>query len=263
MFIQWYFPSFPDQQTFHYDSDYWSNKEEYNLPGGETGFDQMETKLPTYWNTSFSKICLGMKIDQELRFIVINMEADSLYSLIADGKYRPTVLGRETWRSLIGPKASSQIYCNREGFNLYPLTAFWEFRAPKARIGFVTNNANNCNDVETRIGFGTGGPHDDTNTCGIVADRSHLDNGKQFIKAMGYILVQWRAKTVIIVRNNVNITKKNLKKECITQYTRTLTILTEYDIRWYITIVYAKQYSKALSTRNEGICSQRIIFGRT
>ena len=190
MFIQWYFPSFPDQQTFHYDSDYWSNKEEYNLPGGETGFDQMETKLPTYWNTSFSKICLGMKIDQQLRFIVINMEADSLYSLIADGQYRPTDLGRDTWRSLIGPKASSQIYCNREGFNLYPLTAFWEFRAPKARIGFVTNNVNSCNGVETRIGFGTGGPHDDTNTCGIVAVKSGLDNGQQFIKAMGYILVQ-------------------------------------------------------------------------
>ena len=233
---------------------------EYNLPGGETGFDQMETKLPTYWNTSFSKICLGMKIDQQLRFIAINKQADSLYSLIADGQYRPTNLGRDAWRSLIGPKASSQIYCNREGFNLYPLNPFWEFKAAIARIGFVTNNANNCHDVDSRIGFSTGGPHDDTNTCGIVADQSGLDNGQQFIKAMGYILVQWRAKTVIIVRNNVNITKKNLKKECITQYTRTLTILTEYDIRWYITIVYAKQYSKALSTRNEGICSQRIIF---
>ena len=125
-FIFFYFylmkiSSIPGQRTFHYDSDYWRNKIEYNLPGGETGFDTVETKLPTYWSTSFSKICLGMKIDQELRFIVINMEADSLYSLIADGKYRPTVLGRETWRSLIGPKASSQSYCNREGFNLYPL----------------------------------------------------------------------------------------------------------------------------------------------
>ena len=113
----------------------------------------METKLPTYWSTSFSKICLVMKIDQELRFIVINMEADSLYSLIADGQYRPTVLGRDTWRSLIGPKASSQIYCNREGFNLYPLTDYWELRAPKARIGFVTNNANNCNDVIPESGL--------------------------------------------------------------------------------------------------------------
>nr|XP_058965733.1 uncharacterized protein LOC131792381 [Pocillopora verrucosa] len=177
------------KRTFHYDSHYWSNRKEYNPPGGETGFDQMETKLPTYWSTSFSKICLGMKIDQQLRFIVINKKADSLYSLIADGQYRPTSLGRDTWRSLIGPKASTQIYCNREGFNLYPLTDYWEFGAAKARIGFLTNNANNCDDVDTRIGFGTGGPHDDNNTCGIVADKSGLDNGRKFIKAMGYILV--------------------------------------------------------------------------
>ena len=100
----------------------------------------METKLPTYWNTSFSKICLGMKIDQQLRFIVINMEADSLYSLIADGQYRSTSLGRDTWRSLIGPKASCQIYCNREGFNLYSLNPYWESRAAKARIGFCHQN---------------------------------------------------------------------------------------------------------------------------
>ena len=38
-------------------------------------------------------------------------------------------------------KASSQIYRNREGFNLYPLTAYWEFKAAKARIGFITKNA--------------------------------------------------------------------------------------------------------------------------
>ena len=157
----------------------------------------METKLPTYWNTSFSKICLGMKIDQQLRFIVINM-ADSLYSLIADGQYRSTSLGRDTRRSLIGPKASCQIYCNREGFNLYSLNPYWESRAAKARIGFVTNNTYNCNDVDTRIGFGTG--------RGIVADKSGLDNGPRFIKAMGYILVQWRAKTVQTVINKVNIT---------------------------------------------------------
>ena len=49
------------QRTFHYDSDFWKNKNEFNLPGGETGFDSQETKLPTYWETPFSKICLGMK----------------------------------------------------------------------------------------------------------------------------------------------------------------------------------------------------------
>ncbi|PFX22538.1 hypothetical protein AWC38_SpisGene12928 [Stylophora pistillata] len=120
---KWTISFIPHQQTFHYDSNYWSHKTEYNLPGGETAFDREETKLPTYWNTPFSKICLGMKIDQQLSLIVINMQADSLYLLIADEKYRNTSLGRDTWRSLIGPQASSQIHCNKEGFLLLSQSA--------------------------------------------------------------------------------------------------------------------------------------------
>ena len=34
------------------------------------GVDSRETKLPLYWNRLFSKICLEMKIDQQLRFMV-------------------------------------------------------------------------------------------------------------------------------------------------------------------------------------------------
>ena len=52
-------------------------KNEYNPSGGETGFDSQEAKLPTYWNTSFSKICLGMKIGQKTNFIAINKQANS------------------------------------------------------------------------------------------------------------------------------------------------------------------------------------------
>ncbi|CAH3021961.1 unnamed protein product [Porites evermanni] len=68
------------KQTFHYDSSLWSNKEAFKLDGGRTGFDSQETKLPSYWNTSFSKICLGMKINNQINFIVINKQANSLYS---------------------------------------------------------------------------------------------------------------------------------------------------------------------------------------
>ena len=164
-------------------------------------------------------------------------------------------------------KASSQIYRNREGFNLYPLTAYWEFKAAKARIGFITKNANNCIDVDTRIGFGTRGPHDDNNTCEIVADESGLDNGSKFIKAMGYILVQWRAEIVHIVINNVNITtlinnnnEKLRKKDCIPKYT--LSIFTEYHTHWCNTIIYAKQYSKDVFTGDENMYSKRMIFKR-
>ncbi|RMX35485.1 hypothetical protein pdam_00003843 [Pocillopora damicornis] len=175
------------KKTFHYDSKFWSDKNVFNLPGGKTGFDSEETKLPTYWNTPFSKICLGMKINQQLRFIVINKQASSLHSLIADGKYRNTALGRNTWKKLIGSQSSLQANCNKEGFN----AAGSAKGSSKARIGILGNNEKHCATTDSRIGFGTGGYQDDTITCGNSAIKGHTsDNGEKHIKAMGYILVQ-------------------------------------------------------------------------
>ena len=173
------------QRTFHYDSDFWKNKNEFNLPGGETGFDSQETKLPTYWETPFSKICLGMKYGQQIRYIVINKQAHSLYSLIADDQHRATSLSREKWKSLIGPEASLQAHCNMEGFNAVGTNS----DMAKARIGIVANQENDCNSCDSRIGFGTGGNFDDSNTCGNEATYSS-DNGDKHIEAMGFILVQ-------------------------------------------------------------------------
>ena len=175
------------QKTFHYNSHFWSDRNGYNLAGGKTGFDLQETKLPTYWETPFSKICLGMKIGHQIKFFVINKHANSLYSLIADGTYRATSLGRNTWKTLIGSQASLQTNCNKEGFN----SAGSAQGSSKARIGFLGNNENNCVTPDSRIGFGTGGYHDDSNTCGNEAKGdSSPDNGGKHIKAMGYILVQ-------------------------------------------------------------------------
>ena len=168
------------QTTFHYCAPYWSNYKEFNLAGGETGFDRQESKLPTYWNTSFSKICLGMKIDQQLKFIVIHKQADSLYSLIADGQYRNTSLGRDKWKELIGSQGSLQYDCNKEGFNV----VCSHIQTSKARIGIVGNNENKCDSCDSRIGFGTGGYPNNSNTCGNEAV------GDSHIKAMRYILVQ-------------------------------------------------------------------------
>ena len=167
--------------TFHYDSNLWSNKDDYNLPGGKSGFDTNETKLPTYWNTPFSKICLGMKIDEQTKFILINKTANSLYSLIADGQYRNTSLGRDTWKTLIGSNASLQLNCSKEGFNVASDRS-------KAKIGILGNEQNDCLTCDSRIGFGTGGCPDDTNTCGNEA-LWYQDNGDKHIKAMGYNLV--------------------------------------------------------------------------
>ena len=175
--------SFLPQQTFHYDSTLWSNNETFNLDGGKTGFDSQETKLPSYWNTSFSKICLGMKINNQINFTVINKQANSLYSLIADGQYRSTSLGRDKWLSLIGSNASLQWNCKKEGFNAKCTLSGHS----KTRIGILGNDQTNCHECNSRLGFGSGGNYDETNTCG------NLDNHEAkglSIKTMGYILVQ-------------------------------------------------------------------------
>ena len=127
-----------------------------------------------------------MKIGQQIRFIVINQQANSLYSLIADGQYRATSLGRETWKSLIGSDASLQLSCNKEGFNAKSRNK----KTGKARIGILGNDKNHCIDCDSRIGFGTGGYPDDSNTCGNEAvNKYKAHNGDKHIKAMGYILV--------------------------------------------------------------------------
>ncbi|XP_073247495.1 uncharacterized protein [Porites lutea] len=177
-----------NKTTFHYDNTFWSNKQTFNLDGGKTGFDDNETKLPTYWNTSFSKICLGMKIyDSQSKFIVINQQANSLYSLIADGQYRSTSLGRDTWKSLIGSEASLQYNCNKEGFNADSGSKHRDLS--RVRIGILGNNENDCYNCDSRIGFGTGGKPDNNNACGNEASYGG-DNNDKHIKAMGYILLQ-------------------------------------------------------------------------
>ena len=126
-----------------------------------------------------------MKIGEQENFTAINKSASSLYSLIADGKYRATSLGRNTWKKLIGSRASLQRNCNKEGFN-----AVGENHShSKARIGYIANQENDCRTCDSRIGFGTGGYHDDSNTCGNQATYDP-DNGNKNIRAMGYILVQ-------------------------------------------------------------------------
>ncbi|KAL9965913.1 hypothetical protein ACROYT_G029776 [Oculina patagonica] len=177
------------QRTFHYESNLWNNQETFNLEGGKTGFDAQETQLPTYWNTPFTRICLGMKIGPQERFIAINITANSLYSLIADGQYRATSLGRDTWKTLIGSQASLKASCNREGFNVRTDDSSYY---PKARIGILGNGKRygGCYTMDSRIGFGTAGFPDDSNTCGNEVNGYYQDAEERHIRTMGYILVQ-------------------------------------------------------------------------
>ena len=146
--------------------------------------DHLETQLPTYWSTSFTKICLGMKVNGVTRFLQVDKAAASLDDLIADGKYRHTSLGRDEWKTLIGPDASLQLKCNKEGFNSQGTM----HRTSRVRIGIIANQENDCNFPDSRIGFGGGGSGFE-NACGNGASWS-ADNGDKNIKAFGYIFVQ-------------------------------------------------------------------------
>ena len=115
----------------------------------------------------------------------MNKQAESLYSLIVDGIYRNTSLGRDTWKKLIGPDASLQSNCNMEGFNEMSLDS----GHARARIGIIGNNEEDCERADSWLGFGAGAITGESLTCGNYAT-ANPDNGDRAIGAFGYIFVQ-------------------------------------------------------------------------
>ena len=123
-----------------------------------------------------------MKYNGYLRAFSFPYPASSLYSLIADGKYRQTHLGRDKWKSLISG-SSLQSNCNREGFNVY------HSDHARVRLGIFSNQENDCHTPDSFIGLGTYRHGNVENTAGNVATHSP-DNGDKNLKVMGYILVR-------------------------------------------------------------------------
>ena len=118
--------------------------------------------------------------------------ASSLYSLIADGNYRQTNLGRDTWKGLISG-SSLQHNCNKEGFNAR-IAPHSKYDWPRARIGMIANNEKDCNTPDSFLGLGTYSYNvchnkQPQNAAGNLA-QCGADNGDNNIKTMGYILVR-------------------------------------------------------------------------
>ena len=99
-----------NQQSFTYNSLLWSNKETFQP--NNLDLDDKETKLASYWTLPFIELRLGMKVEGTTRWITFSYTASSLYSLIADGQYRETSIGKSKWRSLL-PRSSLQRNCNK------------------------------------------------------------------------------------------------------------------------------------------------------
>ncbi|XP_028412658.1 uncharacterized skeletal organic matrix protein 5-like [Dendronephthya gigantea] len=175
-----------NKQTFTYESPYWTNNQSYAIEDGLEGLTEKESKLASYWNTPFKKICLGMTVNGHRRWMTLNYEASSLYSLIADGQYRNTSAGRAAWKSLIAG-SSLQLNCNKEGFSIESIHI-----ENYVRIGYHANDENNCGTPDSCIGFGTyykACGVTSNITCGNIALCYNNDNGKKLTPAFGYILV--------------------------------------------------------------------------
>ena len=129
-----------------------------------------------------------MKYNGNLKAFSFSYPASSLYSLIADGNYRQTQLGRDKWKSLISG-SSLQSNCNREGFNAQTYGTYSNSHS-KVRFGLIANQQNDCVSPDSFIGLGTHRWGNVGNTAGNVADCCSPDNGEKNLKVMGYILVR-------------------------------------------------------------------------
>ena len=168
------------QNTFRYDSSHWKENTTYN--DNSHGLDNREFKGSTYWRTSFTEICVGMKYEENLKAFSFPYSASSLYSLIADGKYRQTHLGRNTWKWLISG-SSLQYNCNKEGFNVYSTRS-------RVRLGLIANNKNKCDSPNSFVGLGAQYDSVENAAGNVAAHYRSSDNGKTNLKVMGYILVR-------------------------------------------------------------------------
>ena len=112
-------------------------------------------------------------------WILVNHTATSLHSMITNGNFIQTNVGREEWMSLING-VKLQPHCNKEVFNV-KLS-----QHKMLRIGIAGNNEKNCDTCDSAIGFG------------IKLQDIKLSSGnmqlhpqpQKIIETFGYIFVQ-------------------------------------------------------------------------
>lgn len=120
------------------------------------------------------------------RWLKLDYNASSLYSVFADGEYKPTALGRNAWKSLIAD-SSLQSTCHKEGFNV-PYNE--EIGGGTLRIGIYADEILNCRGSDSWIGCGLS-QNNGIGACQHFALSQYSpDNGGRDLKTFGYILVQ-------------------------------------------------------------------------
>ena len=116
------------------------------------------------------------------KWIGIHYEAISLYSLIADGLFKPLNVGASKWQSLIeGSLIPAE--CPFEGFNVHK---DGDPTQKRVRIGYLGHKR--CRQDEGLIGFGTD-LNDFRWSSGYIYP-SRDGTGHKQISAFGYIFVR-------------------------------------------------------------------------
>lgn len=117
----------------------------------------------------------------------------SVRDVMASG-FVPTAVGRQAWKDLVGPSASLQYNCNREGFTNQPGAS----NQMAVRIGILSNQEYDCGSPDSAIGFGmvqTGLYYAMPAVQFTVGNYAlwcadSVDNGPQSIGKFGYLLGQ-------------------------------------------------------------------------
>lgn len=171
--------------TFQYDDPIWENTTLYAPDAPD--FDRNEAKLETWNRVPFTQLRVGLEYpigSGTLRWIIVPLSGERLGDLFAPGVQMSTMLGRDTWKTLVGG-SSLQVNCNLEGTNI-----FHDYT--RVRLGMISNNEVDCSTPDSRLGIGGGGT-----VCGIVPTESAGnsscyggDNGDVELTAFGYIMVR-------------------------------------------------------------------------
>jgi hypothetical protein len=171
--------------TFSYQAALWTSTNTYQPD--EVAFDVVnETKSFGFATMPFNAMRVGMfdLTDGGTRWLDLPRVNGSLLELFTSG-FQSVAVGRNAWKGLVA-SPSLQLNCNRDGFNVVSPDA------TNVRIGIVSNQENNCDSPDSRIGIGTEGNYcgqDQTHSAGNEA-RCGGDHGDRTNPMFGFVMVR-------------------------------------------------------------------------
>jgi hypothetical protein len=188
-------------QTFNFDSDYWSNATTLNPD--KFNFDQaFEHKNAAFSSLNFSAMRVTMWFNSTYQTVAFPMGATSLQALFGQGNYQATYIGRSAWQGMISG-GSLLPNCNREGINARPwsnpstpdvvYTDAFNADVLRARFGILTNGENDCKTPDAVIGFGIAGKacaQNPTTAAGNFAACGASPNNVYTAQAWAYVFIR-------------------------------------------------------------------------